>query len=93
MAKGASMRKPNLAVVTAIILVLSVMVSAPAFARGGGGMGHGFAGAPVWQGSNPPGFSREMKTGWNGAGVPPGWNKGKKTGWKGQGVPPGLYGR
>jgi len=88
------MRKPNLAVVTATILVLSVMISAPAIARGGGGgMGRSFAGAPVWQGSNPPGFSRGMKTGWNGAGVPPGWNKGKKTGWKGQGVPPGLYGR
>ena len=61
------MRGPNFAVATATILAFSVVVTAPAFARGGGGgMGH----APAWQGSSPPGFSRGEKKGWNGASIP-----------------------
>ena len=80
-------------------VILSTLMATDAFARGGGGMGGGpgFAsnvgGPSSWQGSHPPGFSRGLKTGWNGGSVPPGWSKGKKTGWQGHNVPPGLYGR
>jgi len=77
-------------------VILSTLMVADAFARGGGGGGMGggnVGGHPSWQGSNPPGLSRGVKTGWNSGSVPPGWSKGKKTGWKGHNVPPGLYGR
>ncbi len=53
----------------------------------------------MWQGSDPPGFSRGEKTGWDGYSTPPGWrntkgkNKNKKKGWNSHDVPPGLYQR
>jgi hypothetical protein len=88
--------------IAAISLALSVTMAPMAFARSPGGAHGGgrpaFAAAsassaPAWQGSSPPGFSRGLKTGWNGESVPPGWSKGKKKGWKNLKLPPGLYGR
>ena len=64
---------------TAVALIFATLAAPVAFARG-------FAGGP-------PGFSKGMKTRWNGGSVPPGWSKGKKKGWRGANVPPGLYGR
>src|SRR5437764_1428118 len=96
-----SMQKTRSIIAMTTTLVLIATTAPMAHARGpGGGMGGGppgFAGPagtpPTWQGSNPPGFSQGVKTGWNGASVPPGWSKDKKKGWNGRGVPPGLYGR
>ena len=87
------MRSSKVVTGTAVILAFTIMAGPTAFARGGGGGGSHGAGAPVWQGSNPPGFNEGLKTGWHGSSVPPGWSKGKKTGWKDRRVPPGLYNR
>jgi hypothetical protein len=102
--KEVSVRKSFIAI-SAIALAVTISV-VPAFARGpGGGHGGGIGGgppafvgasvnsAPAWRGSNPPGFSRGVKAGWDDESVPPGWSKGKKKGWKNQTVPPGLYRR
>jgi len=83
--------------------IIGVLAAAPAAsARPGGGHGTGVGGKPsfagradgrpVWQGSNPPGFSMGQKSGWNDS-VPPGWHKGRKKGWKNNSVPPGLFRR
>jgi hypothetical protein len=83
----------------------SMIMGSPASAQLGGGHGAGvdssagarsFAGPadghPMWEGSNPPGFSMGKKSGWD-DGMPPGWQKGQKRGWKTKTVPPGLYRR
>lgn len=85
----------SVVIAIAATVTISIIAAPTAFARGGGGNGGGAhgGGAAMGQGSNPPGFSQGLKTGWHGSSVPPGWSKGKKTGWKDRGVPPGLYGR
>src|SRR5262249_62264360 len=80
-------------------VILSTLMATDAFARGGGGMGGGpgFAGngggPSSWQGSHPPGFSRGLKTGWNGGFIPPGGGERKKKGWQGHKRPPWLVRR
>lgn len=62
---------------------LAAGLTAPAFAKNGGGH-NGFDSSGL-----PRGFSQGKKHGWNGAGVPPGWSHGNRKGWNGGTMPPG----
>jgi hypothetical protein len=82
-------------------LVVAVGMTAPAFARGGGG-GYGGGGYISDAGSYgnsggysgyPSGFNRGQRHGGSGGSYPPGWSHGQKRGWGGNGMPPGLYRR
>jgi hypothetical protein len=78
-------------------LVISAGMTAPAFARGGGGNGgdggySGGAGSYGYSGY-PSGFSHGQRHGWSGGSYPPGWSHGQKRGWGNRGMPPGLYRR
>ncbi len=77
-------------------LVFAVGMTAPAFARGGGGGYSNDAGSYGYSGGYsgyPSGFSHGQKHGWSGGSYPPGWSHGQKKGWAGRGMPPGLYRR
>jgi hypothetical protein len=89
----------GLASAATVAVLLAIGTTAPAFAKRGGGHGHGstasdFPGSTVSSTGLPGGFSLGNKHGWNGGTTPPGWtNHGKKTGWGSGTMPPGLSGR
>jgi hypothetical protein len=91
--KEPHMRKRYVAIAVAAALVVAAGMTAPAFARRGGGSANASAHAGFSSTGLPPGFTHGQKHGWNGGTTPPGWTgHGKKTGWGTGTMPPGLSG-